>query len=241
MVKIVSLMSVFDVSVVIPAYNEEGALRNCLASLRAQKTSRSFEIIVVDNNSTDGTAAIAGLFGVRLIAEMRQGRGAARAAGFKVATGHFLLSTDADTVVPEGWIEEHAMALENYVATVGTTRVSGLSPLATKFFDGAQPLYADICRVLFRHYWLVGFNFGIRREVYEAAGGFDASLNAMEDVDLSFRVYKLGQVRFLRHLKVVFSGRRFKKGLIRGMVEYFVSFYHYYFKTRKPTHLSNIR
>src|SRR3989344_4823515 len=97
------------ISVVIPAYNEEKYISRCLDSLVAQKTHYEFEVIVVDNNSSDRTDIFAQKYKSRLdlkiIKELHQGRGAARASGFAEARGDLILGTEADTQLPSDWIE----------------------------------------------------------------------------------------------------------------------------------------
>ena len=87
-------------SVVIPAYNEEQYLPACLRALRQQKDAPPFEVIVVDNASTDSTACIAGQFGAHVVAEPRKGVARARQSGFEAARAPIVASTDADTIVP---------------------------------------------------------------------------------------------------------------------------------------------
>ncbi|MBI3255845.1 MAG: glycosyltransferase [Candidatus Andersenbacteria bacterium] len=98
------------ISIVIPAYNEAQAISKTLASLVAQDFSGEFEVIVVDNNSSDGTAQVAKAFqdklNLKVIHEPHQGRGAARAAGFAAAQSRIICSTDADTIVPSNWLTE---------------------------------------------------------------------------------------------------------------------------------------
>lgn len=92
------------VSVVIPAYNEEKLLARCLVSLQNQRVA-PYEVIVVDNNSTDTTAQIAKNYGVIVVTEKRQGIAWARDAGFHHATGDIVARMDADCVAPPEWIE----------------------------------------------------------------------------------------------------------------------------------------
>ena len=111
-----------ELSIVIPAYNEACSIGACLQSLARQKTERSYEVVLVDNNSTDSTveagqAAAIGLQ-LRVVREPRQGRGAARRAGFEAALGHIIFSADADTVYPAHW-------LQTLLALARTTRGGG--------------------------------------------------------------------------------------------------------------------
>src|SRR5688500_17107775 len=90
-------------SVVIPVYNEADSLDLCLSAIAAQ-TTQPFEVIVVDNNSTDTTAEIAASYPfVRLVYESRQGVVHARNTGFNLAQGDIIARIDADTVIESGW------------------------------------------------------------------------------------------------------------------------------------------
>ena len=91
-------------SVVIPAYNEADYLSETLQSLRDQDFDGPYEVIVVDNHSTDETASVAATFGVRLLHEAERGVCAARQRGSAAAAGEIIVSTDADTVPPRNWL-----------------------------------------------------------------------------------------------------------------------------------------
>jgi cellulose synthase/poly-beta-1,6-N-acetylglucosamine synthase-like glycosyltransferase len=93
------------ISLVIPAYNEESHLGDCL-SAALEQTLPFYEIIVVDNNSSDATAALAESFpNIRVVHEQRQGIVHARDRGFNAASGDIIARIDADTVLPEHWAE----------------------------------------------------------------------------------------------------------------------------------------
>src|SRR5580698_9207733 len=89
-------------SVVVPAHNEENFLGDCLDSLLDQDYPGGYEIIVVDNNSTDGTAGLARARGVTVVSEPRPGVCWARQSGTSAAAGEIVVSTDADTVYDRG-------------------------------------------------------------------------------------------------------------------------------------------
>jgi len=96
------------VSIVIPTCNRPDDLRRCLAAVRAQRTSRRVEVIVIDNRPGPGspTRAVAGEFAdVVFIEEPRPGLSYARNAGFAVASGAIVIAIDDDVTVPEGWLE----------------------------------------------------------------------------------------------------------------------------------------
>ena len=92
------------VSVVIPAWNEEEGILHTLISLANTTTEYDTELLIIDNNSTDGTAALLRELGVRTYLETKQGVGHARTAGMHQARGTYLLTGDSDTLYPPGWI-----------------------------------------------------------------------------------------------------------------------------------------
>lgn len=235
------------ISVIIPAYNEEENIERCLESLVQQKTTRKFEVILVNNNSTDSTVELAKRFhtdlDLQIILEPKKGRGVARKTGFEVAQGSLLFSTDSDTVLPPNWIEVFANTLENSnaVAVTGTCKISDCSPFTNFLFNFAQPRSMRVYKLMFGHYWLSGFSFAIKREAYEKSGGFNENLNASEDIDLSFKVAKIGKILLVRNLPVMFSGRRFKRGFIFGAIPYLRTFIEYYVLKKDDVTLSDPR
>ena len=214
-----------SISVIVPAYDEEACIGACLRSLADQATDLRYEVVLVDNNCHDRTIeralkASEGL-DLRIVRERVQGRGAARRAGFAAARGHLLFSADADTVYPVNWLRSFAtvLATGGAEAVTGGCQVNDLGPLRNAMFNLAAPSTMRLYRLVFGHYWLSGYSFAIRRDTYLASGGFDPSLNAEEDLDLSFRVSRAARISFV-DLPVTFSGRRFRQGLLRGSMEY---------------------
>ena len=136
------------ISVVIPAVNEERYLGPCLASLSEQDLPRSrFDVVVVDNNSTDATPAVArGLVAV-VVHEPRSGVCWARDTGTRRSRGELVVSTDADTTFAPTWlarIDQHFQDRPELVAVVGPCR----------FVDG--PWWSRVYTgVLFGFVWLV--------------------------------------------------------------------------------------
>ncbi|MBI2039598.1 glycosyltransferase family 2 protein [Candidatus Microgenomates bacterium] len=235
------------VSVVIPAFNEEKYIENCLFSLlkSEQRTKINYEVILVDNNSTDKTQERALKFkdgiNLRIIHEKKQGRGAARARGFKEARGEIILSADSDTIFYPDWVEILVNGIGGQVVAVTTScKIVDCSALTNAVFNFIQPKLMVFYRLIFGYYWLSGFSFGILKSVYEKSGGFDPSMQAQEDTDLSFRVARLGKIRFINK-PVIFSGRRFKDGLVVGLYDYFRSFSEAFILKKKNVHLDNPR
>jgi len=214
------------ISVVIPAYNEEKNIAKTLESLVNQKIMIPFEVIVVDNNSVDKTINVVKKFSKRLklkiFMQKRKGRGMARATGFGKARGDIVFSMDADTVVSTYWMETMLSYFKDptTVAVTGSWKVEDCKGFTKWFLNNCQTV-AMIPYLFYRgHYWLTGFNFAIRNSVYQKAGGFNAVLNAHEDIDLTERVRKLGKIRYAKDAEVITSGRRYANGLWRGLWSY---------------------
>lgn len=100
------------VSIVIAAWNEETNLLHCLASLARTKTSIPFEIIVVNNNSTDNTQQVLDNLQVKNYFQQIQGWGPARQLGLEKAQGKYILLADADCYYPPSWVDEMLKVLQ---------------------------------------------------------------------------------------------------------------------------------
>lgn len=233
------------ISVVIPAYNEEQNIQRCLEGFVLQKTSQPFEVILVDNNSTDRTVETARQFEskipLRIVEEKEKGRGHARATGFKVAKGDIILSTDADAIVPPTWIEDMSHAFKDPIvaAVTGPGKMIDASRFKNTLATLTLPLAMHLYALLHRHHWLSGFNFGIRKDIYEKSGGFKA-INGLEDIDLGFRVRKVGKIQY-RPIWVYMSGRRFKGSVVKGVGNYAKGYVDYMFRKKPDIFLSDVR
>jgi len=210
------------ISVIVPAFNEEKFLGNCLLSLKEQDF-KDFEIIVVDNNSTDKTTEIAKKFGAILVSEKNQGVAFARNKGAKIAKGEILVFTDADTILPKNWlskIKEEFKRDKELIAFGGSCQFySGpiSVKLASKFL--LKP-FLILDKSFSGGFNLMGCNMAIKRDAFLKVGGFNENLKLNEDVEISYRLRKLGKVKFDPNFKVKTSGRRFRHGLISGIANY---------------------
>lgn len=206
-------MKTVSVSVVIPVFNEESHLRNCLEAL-ARQTVKPLEVIVVDNNSSDATMAIAKSFPfVRLTHEKRQGVVYARDCGFDAARGDVIGRLDGDSVVTPDWIEtiQRVFADSSVDAATGAVRYRGVC------FTGAfnkvdfwirgfmarrmQPLGEQSMQ---------GVNLAIRKSAWLAVKPYVChERRHHEDLDLSAHMADLKQnVVFEPHMVVESSARR---------------------------------
>ncbi len=215
------------ISVIIPAYNEEHSIAACLTSLSRQTADEEYEVILVDNGSTDKTVQIAQEFQhvmkLTIIPESRKGRGRARRTGWSHARGRIVLSTDADATVPPDWIEKYIRLFEahpHFVAFTGNALIQDFGPVKNVTMNILQVAVAWMVRGCAGYFILNGFNFGARRWAYLATGGFNPTLDAQEDMELGKRMQRFGKAGFSLRNCTHMSGRRFKQGLIRGSLDY---------------------
>lgn len=213
------------VSVVVPAYNEEPLLPACLAALKRQDYEGEFEIIVVDNASTDRTGRIAAAAGVTVVEEPHRGYSKALARGFAAATGDIVATTDADSIVPSNWISRLVGAYEEGVAAVGGeldfTHANWKARLLTR---GILPIINRVDRQnpAGPHLW--GANFSVRRSAFLAAGGWNPEFNLQTDTELSERLRRFGRVVLLPDLVVKTSSRRWNRSLVTSSFLYATNF-----------------
>ncbi len=118
-----------NVSIVIPVYNEAASIAACLDAI-AQQTVSPLEVLVVDNNSSDDTVAIASRYAfVTVLHESRQGVVFARDTGFDAAAGAIIGRIDADTIIDAGWVAtaQRLFAVNNYGAVTGSVTYHDLA------------------------------------------------------------------------------------------------------------------
>src|SRR5262249_37907962 len=137
------LYSAAMISFIVPAYNEEHELPRTLSAIRDAAQDQQFEMIVVDDRSTDATAAVAERAGARVISISRRHIGAARNAGGRAAAGDILFFVDADTRITRTHVEDAITALEHGFAG-GGARVALEEPIpfwGRVFMRAFSPLY----------------------------------------------------------------------------------------------------
>ena len=190
------------VSVVIPAYNASKTIDDCLTSILKQDFS-DYEVVVVDDGSTDDTSEKVKRYPVKLIKNPSQGLPAARNAGFEASKGNILVFLDSDCVVGRDLVAKLIGPLQN--PEVGVTQPwwdninkDRLVPsLIFKIYEYLVPdtKYPD-------YFW--GYCFAIRRELLERVGGFDPRTGiGAEDVELAHRIIKGGyKISLMKELRV---------------------------------------
>jgi len=226
------------ISFVIPAYNEETRLPQCLAAIlrELERTPCDAEVIVVNNASTDNTGEVARSHSfVIVVDEPNKGLVRARHAGHEASTGDIVAHIDADTMLTEGWLEtvlREFKSDENLAALSGPYIYYDLS-----FFDRALTrifyYFGYFSHLINKHIlhkgaMLQGGNFIVRRTHFDQAGGFDTTIEFYgEDTDVARRISRVGKVKWTFALTMYTSGRRLKKeGVFKTGWRYAVNHFH---------------
>ncbi len=184
------------VSVVIAAYNCEQTIAKCLQSLASMDHS-SFEVIVIDDGSTDRTRQECQEFDwIRLLSVENGGPSRARNIGIKMAHGRYVAFTDGDCIVDPEWLTQLAKPLDDpHVAGVGGDQISPEDEsekgrMITDFMKTIAFItdYVKDARVTIQTDHNPTCNVMYRRSVLDEVGGFDENLWPGEDVDLDIRI-----------------------------------------------------
>ena len=187
------------VSIIIPAYNAERTLGECLDGCLAQGYPDT-EIIVVDDGSTDGTERVARARGVGYMRQENGGPAKARNTGARVAEGEVIAFTDSDCIPEPNWIEALVASLdEDAVAVGGTYGIANPdSTLARLIHEEISVRHSHFGEVVD---FLGSFNVAYKKAAFDGAGGFDESFRiaSAEDNDLAYRLADHGgTLRFAR-------------------------------------------
>lgn len=215
-------------SVIIPAYNESRYIADCLQSIKDQTIKSPYEIIVVDNGSTDATTAIAESFGARVVSEKQKGVCLAREAGLKAAKGEIIVTTDADTQFQPNWLKNieagfNKRSRKGVVAVAGPVRYNA-GPLWGRAW--ARILFAFVglwTRVFGCPMYVSACNLAYKKEAFD---GYNTQLTqGGDELDVLRRIKKRGRVVYLGRNYTTTSSRRFVRGFIYN---FFVSLLVYY-------------
>ena len=217
-----------DVSIVVPVFNAARTLDACLDGLERQDLpARSREIIVVDNNSTDATAAVARRHAsVRLLAEPRQSAYAARNRGLAQAQGRWIVFTDGDCVPRAHWLQRltSPLADPSVQVVMGRDRPAGKTTAVRLLgeYDHRKEVFALGSRDPAVYYGHTN-NMAARRDAFDAVGPFDEGARG-SDVIFVHRVlarWGVDAVRYqpdaiVDHLEIDRAAVYFRKAYLYG-------------------------
>jgi glycosyltransferase involved in cell wall biosynthesis len=185
------------VSIIIPTYNGAKRIGKCLEALTQQEYQGEFEIIVVDDGSTDETEEVVQQYSqIRLIQQPNAGPAAARNQGARVANGDILLLTDDDCVPMPDWISQMVQPFLENPELVGIKGVyrTHQRELTARF---VQLEYEDKYDVMAKYAYIDfidTYSAGYRRDIFLKYDGFDTTfpVACTEDQELSFRIGRDG-------------------------------------------------
>jgi glycosyltransferase involved in cell wall biosynthesis len=180
------------VSIIIPTYNSQNTLERCLDSVRNQ-TYKNIELIIVDNGSTDRTVEIAGQYGAKVHILTGVERSKQINYGVKTARGKYVYRVDSDVILDSIIVEEATRKCEDEGYDAVFTFVA-CDPTIS-FWAKVRKLEKDCYR---NEPLYVGAKF-LKKEAFEAIGGFRENLVAAEDYDLYNRLkrtsYRIGKIK----------------------------------------------
>jgi glycosyltransferase involved in cell wall biosynthesis len=180
-------------SIIIPVYNGEKTLKNCLNSILNQNF-KNFELIIINNNSSDNTKSIIGKFirknsKIKYFFEKKQGIGNARYKGERNAKGEIILMTDCDCIAPKNWAKEIIKAFSNkkIIAVQGEIKSLEKNYWADNIDNEkeriAKERVKDNCPGI-----IDTANFAIRKNVLKKIGFSNSQVKYSNDLELEIRL-----------------------------------------------------
>ena len=210
------------ISVIIPTFNEEENIAQCLVSLSHQNIPRAdYEIIVVDGGSKDSTCEIAKKYADRVFVQTSKKVGGARNDGVKVANGDIVATTDADCILPPHWIK----TLEEDFKDPDIVQIYGpVYPIEEGIGNRFSLLLANtFARIGYyskTFYYTLGCNTAFRKSAFTRAGMYRC-IDAGDDLEIAMRMKDEGTIYFDNRLNVGFSMRRYQKfGTLQSLYEW---------------------
>lgn len=236
------------ISVVIPAHNEEKTIKNCITSVQNQDIDLPYEVIVINNASTDKTEEEVKKTGAKVISEPTKGLYYARQKGLDSVNSEYIMYVDADTIVPKTWMRKMITYLQKHPDVVA---VSGnyYFPDAHLFFKPIHlfsqfvvaPLLLVLFRLLQKPDFLIGTAFVVRTKILKEIGGFSKKFPFYgEDMALGQRLGAKGKIRFFPTILIYSSARRYNSlGLLKTHLLYYkIAFYVLFGDPQKAATLS---
>lgn len=212
------------VSIIIPAHNAAKYIGEQLDSLHNQQYDGLFEVIVVDNLSTDNTMYEVEKFQQKMSnlsiikATDKPSASYAMNVGIAASKGEAIISIDADDVTADGWLENMAYALSQHDLVAGgleLNRLNGFAPDRTPPFTGSERKFMGFLP------YVIGCNIGFSRKAFNSVNGFDENIGSGQDVDFSWRVQLHGySIKDVPEAAIHYRYRDSVSGMWRQTVAY---------------------
>jgi len=222
------------ISFIVPCYNEEQYIRDCIKSIKKAASNIDYEIIVVDNNCTDNTSEIARDEDVIVVTEDRKGVVFARQTGYENAKYDLIANIDADSRIPENWVDVALKNIqpEDVAAVTGPLVYDDASiwlRIATRFY-----YYVAYISNFFIGVFLQGGNCLIKKKYLDELDGYDTTIAFYgEDTMTAKRLYKYGKIKLLMNLNLYSSSRRLQKqGVFKTTWLYLINYFYVTFKNK---------
>lgn len=204
----------------IPSLNSANTIGCALSSILANDFPRDeYEIIVVDGGSTDDTVGICRTFAVKVFFCPKKGWAAAINLGIRKARGEIICITNSDVIVPDDWLKKIWEFFRSHpdVEGVGGPLLAprlcrnSIQRFIGDIFVEDQGFPVKLTRSQYMKMWggglICGPNYAYKRKTWLSAGGLDESLSSYNDVDLCWRIVKMGKLlMFVPEIKVVHLG-----------------------------------
>jgi glycosyltransferase involved in cell wall biosynthesis len=210
------------ISVIIPTYNEEENIAQCLVSLTHQTVPRyEYEIIIVDGGSKDASCTIAEKYADTVFTQTSKKVGGARNDGIMAAKGEIVATTDADCILPPDWIEIIRQDFEDKRLVQLYGPVYPIEEgIGNRFSLLLANTFSRIGYFSQTFYYTLGCNTAFRKEAFLKAGMYRC-IDAGDDLEIALRMKDQGKVRFDGRLKVGFSMRRYEQyGTLKSLYEW---------------------
>lgn len=200
-----------DFSIIIPVLNEEDNLPACLDSLKGLDYPKDkYEVIIVDNGSTDKSVEIVKGYGFEVLHEEKKGITYARQKGLEAAKGTYYITTDADARVPENWLKVAKTIFDSDPKIVGVTGPA-FAYDSNVFVNDAIGYAGYYLTRIPRDKFLMGCNMAMKtKEALECGGFLLKNYKFYEDAIITNKISKLGKIKVDNKFRCYISSRRYR-------------------------------
>ena len=191
-----------QVSIIIPAYNEEKYLPSCLEAINGlSRHPRDYEVIVVDNGSSDDTCGISRSFNATVLQDASKTVAGLRNLGAEHAKGRILAFIDADCVVAKDWMD----ATLRYAADADVSIWGGppVPPSTASWVQRSWFLMVANRAMIEESDWIGAVNLCVEKALFWKIGGFNEALTTCEDVDFCYKAAEYGRIVSDKRIKIV--------------------------------------